>query len=105
MPPRWTFITSHGSVLILIARHKQITARELATILGLAERSVLRIIKELEQEGYIKKTKIGRRNHYEIVYEQPMRRPEMHHVQVGELIRLLEPTVLPRAQKIGAMAK
>ena len=51
MPPRWTFLTSHASTLLLIARHKQITAREMAIRLGLAERSVLRIIKELETAG------------------------------------------------------
>ena len=90
MPPRWTLITSHGSTLMLIARNQQITTREVASRLGLAERSVLRIIKDLEQEGYIRKQKVGRRNHYEVKMETPMRRPEMHHVPVGDFLELLD---------------
>ncbi len=75
---------------MLIAKRKQITAREIAAQLSLAERSVLRIIKDLEVEGYIRKVKVGRRNQYEILHAQPLRRPEMTHIAVGELIKLGE---------------
>lgn len=38
---------------------------------------------------------MGRKNQYEILLDRPIRRPEMHHVQVGELIRLLDTSPKP----------
>jgi DNA-binding CsgD family transcriptional regulator len=38
----WTFITRHGAVLALIGQHSRITAREIASRLGITERYVRR---------------------------------------------------------------
>ena len=50
--PSWTFITNHGAVLTLIAEREQVTARAIADNLNITERSVHRIITDLENEGY-----------------------------------------------------
>ena len=50
-----TFTTNHGAVLALIGKHGPITAREIAAKLGITERSVMRIIKDLENEAYIQR--------------------------------------------------
>ena len=47
---QWTFITNHGAVLSLVAERGQITAREIGYKLDLTERSVHRIISDLETE-------------------------------------------------------
>ena len=60
----WHFITNHGAVLLLIAHRRQITAREIAEVLGLTERPVRRIIAELEAAGYLQKMRVGRVNQY-----------------------------------------
>jgi uncharacterized membrane protein len=72
----WTFITNHGAVLALIGQYGQITARDIATELGITERSVLRIIKDLETEGYIQIERDGRVNRYLVNNEAPLRRHE-----------------------------
>ena len=85
----WTFITNHGAVLALIGQYGQITARDIATELGITERSVLRIIKDLETEGYIQIERDGRVNRYLVNIEAPLRRQEKRDVLVGELLRVL----------------
>jgi DNA-binding Lrp family transcriptional regulator len=85
----WTFITNHGAVLALIGQYGQITVRDIATDLGITERSVLRIIKDLEDEDYITKTKMGRVNHYQVNAFLPIRRPERRDVFVRDLLKVL----------------
>lgn len=87
--PNWTFITNHGAVLALIAEHGQITAREIASELGITERSVHRIISDLEAEGYITRTRRGRVNQYEVNHDLPLRRIERRDVAVRELLKVL----------------
>jgi len=88
--PSWTFITNHGAVLALISEHGQITARYIANELGITERTVHRIISELEAEGYIRKIRDGRLNWYGVNQELSLRRPERRDVVIGELLKLLE---------------
>jgi len=45
---KWTFITNHAVVLSYLARHPSITARQLATEIGITERAVRTIIADLE---------------------------------------------------------
>lgn len=86
----WSFITNHGAVLSLVAKHSQITAREIANLLGITERSVLRIISDLESEGYLERTRDGRVNYYQVNHDLPLRRPELRDTAVGELLELLQ---------------
>ena len=85
----WTFITNHGAVLALVGQHERITTREIAAELGITERSVLRIIKDLEIEGYIHRQREGRTNLYQVNVEAPLRRHERRDVAVGQLLKVL----------------
>ncbi len=85
----WTFITNHGAVLALIGMRGQITAREIAADLGITERSVMRIIKDLETEGYIQKVRKGRANHYNINSQATLRRLETREIGITELLKIL----------------
>lgn len=87
----WTFITNHGAVLISINHHNMITTRELAKDLGITERSVFRIIKDLESNGYIQKERVGRKNHYQINRNVTLRREALREVAVDELLNALLP--------------
>lgn len=86
----WSFITNHGAVLSLVARENQITARDIAAQLGITERSVLRIISDLEAEGYLERARDGRVNFYRVNRDLPLRRPELKDTAVGELLNLLK---------------
>lgn len=85
----WTFITNHGTVLSMIGQHNFITIREIASKLGITERTVHRILKDLLAEGYIIKTKDGKLNRYEINAELPLRHKAKRDVLVGELLEVL----------------
>ncbi len=87
--PSWTFITNHGAVLAHIARHGQITAREIASELGITERSVHRIISDLEEAGYLSRHRDGRVNRYEVNAALPLRHPDKRDTAVGELLKVL----------------
>jgi DNA-binding MarR family transcriptional regulator len=86
---KWTFITNHAAVLTLLDREEHLTSREIAIALGITERSVIRIIKDLELAGYITKRKEGRVNRYTINKDLPLRRDVQQEVQVHELLELI----------------
>ncbi|HLV35943.1 MAG TPA: winged helix-turn-helix domain-containing protein [Spirillospora sp.] len=86
--PAWRFLTNHAVVFILINRHRQITTREIAASLNITERTVLRIINDLEQDGYIQRRKSGRANNYHVNPDRPLSHPNLGSVPVAELLRL-----------------
>ncbi len=57
--PRWTFITNHGLVLAYIAKYPQSTTRTVASAINLTERTVHKIVAELEAEKYIERQRVG----------------------------------------------
>jgi DNA-binding MarR family transcriptional regulator len=86
---KWTFITNHAVVLTLLDRDKRLTSRDMASALGITERSVIRIIKDLESAGYITKRKEGRENRYTVNADLPLRREDQREVSVNELLKLI----------------
>jgi DNA-binding Lrp family transcriptional regulator len=87
----WTFLTNHSQVLLCIARNQRITAKEIAEVVGITERAVQRLIRDLEESGYIARLRVGRQNRYVIDTAQPMRHPAQGGRTIGELIDLLSP--------------
>ena len=86
---KWTFITNHAAVLTLLDHEEHLTSREIALALDITERSVIRIIKDLESEGYITKRKEGRKNRYTVNKDLPLRRNDQREVHVRELLNLI----------------
>ena len=85
----WTFLTNHSHVLLVIWQRPDIRVRDIADVVGITERAVLRIIRELNDAGFIAINKAGRENRYEVVPGLPLRHPlEMQHT-VGELLEAL----------------
>jgi len=84
----WGFITNHGLVLATIAKNPYSTAREIGDAVGIRERTAHKIIVDLEQAGYITKTKVGRQNTYRIHPDVPMK-DEITDAAVGELLVML----------------
>src|SRR5437764_15119572 len=64
--PTWVFLSNHAHVLLCIARDPDSRTRDIAEQVGITERAAQRIVADLIAEGYLKRTKNGRRNHYEI---------------------------------------
>ncbi|MCI0573345.1 MAG: winged helix-turn-helix domain-containing protein [Myxococcaceae bacterium] len=85
----WTFLTNHAHVLLCIAREPDLRMRDLSEQVGITERAVQRIVAELEEGGYLKRTRDGRRNHYQVRGELPLRHPVEAHRRVSALIAMV----------------
>ena len=83
---QWTFLTSHGLVLLEVARTPDATVRELANRAGLTERQSHRVLADLEAGGFILRERVGRRNHYRVNEHTPMRHPSNVQYEIGELL-------------------
>lgn len=85
----WTFLTNHGHVLVCIAKNPRIRLREVAAKVGITERAVQRIVAELEATGYLEHERVGRRNHYRIHADLPLRHPLEDHLEVDAILSVL----------------
>lgn len=82
----WTFLTNHAHVLNCIAADPDIRLRDVADRVGITERAAQLIVSDLVAGGYLTRTRVGRRNRYEVHREQPMRHPVEQDHEVGELL-------------------
>jgi DNA-binding Lrp family transcriptional regulator len=85
----WTFLTHHARALMLLANRPRITAREMSTMIGITERSIRSIIADLEAEGYIEKSKEGRRIKYKINVKLPFRHSAQKDLSIEKLLKAL----------------
>jgi len=83
-------VTSHLVVLLCIAGDPTVRISEVAERTGITVRAVVGILSDLVDEGYLIRTRVGRRNHYSINRDMPLRHLETQHRRVGELLALLE---------------
>lgn len=88
-PENWTFLSNHSHVLVALARNPNLSLREVSLLVGITERSVQRIVTDLEEAGYVIKEKVGRNNQYCIKETIPLRHPLERHCTVGELLDLI----------------
>ena len=94
--PGWTFLTNHSHVLLCIAADPGVRGRDIAERVGITERSAQSIIADLVEGGYLTRQRVGRRNHYEIHPDLPLRHPIEQDHQIGELIRLVRSPPRPK---------
>lgn len=85
----WTFLSNHGHVLVCIARDPDVRVREIAERVGITERAAQGIVADLVDAGYVRRDRVGRRNHYEIDIDLPLRHPVEWEHSVGELLAAL----------------
>ncbi len=88
--PGWTFLTNHAHVLLCLANGEPLTARELGMRIGITERAVQTILSDLTEEGYLTKSRQGRRNTYTINPKGRLRHPLEAHHTVCDLINALK---------------
>jgi predicted transcriptional regulator len=87
--PAWCFLTNHSHVLLCLARDPELRLRDVAERVGITERAVQRIVSELEDAGYITRSRNGRRNLYEVHPDRPLRHPIESHRDVSSLLDLV----------------
>jgi len=88
----WTLLTGHGHVLVEIARNPQARIRDIAAAAGITERTAQAIVADLEEAGYITRTRIGRRTRYGVNPDSSFRHPAQEGLQVGPFLAVLAAT-------------
>ena len=86
----WSLFSNHGHVLVCLANNQQARLRDVAAEVGITERAVQNILRELQVSGVIQITKHGRCNHYQIDPRKSLRHPLVAHCTVGSLLQLLK---------------
>jgi hypothetical protein len=81
-----TCLSNQLSLLMLLAVRGEVTTRELALSLGITERAVHRILRDLAESGFITIGKRGYRNQYVVHPEKPVGHPAFPSLTLGELL-------------------
>ncbi len=89
--PEFMLLTNHTLVLAVIAKSPDVRMREIASMVGITERAVQRIVDDLTRTGYLVVTKSGRRNRYEIRSDSSLRHTLAKHRNIGELVQFVFP--------------
>jgi DNA-binding transcriptional regulator PaaX len=83
----WTFFSNHGNILVYLDEHPDARLREIAEAIGITERAAHKIVTELHEAGCLTRERDGRRNHYVIHGDVPLRHPALADHTVGEMLR------------------
>jgi DNA-binding MarR family transcriptional regulator len=85
----WSFVTNHARVLACIAADPNTRLRDIAAAVGVTERTAAHIVSDLEQAGYLSKSRDGRRNQYVVRGFGKLRHPRLKGLPTNQLIALL----------------
>jgi DNA-binding Lrp family transcriptional regulator len=101
----WMLLSNHGHVLLYVDTYPDARLREIAAALGITERATHKIITELEAAGYVTRERLGRRNHYDVHREMPLRHARVVGRTVGDLLEALEPKGFPHRDRPRGIAR
>ncbi len=85
----WTLFSNHGHVLVCLAGDSEARLRDVAADVGITERAVQKIVRDLQSGGMISVTKHGRRNRYRIHHKKNLRHELEAHCTLGKLVKLV----------------
>jgi hypothetical protein len=82
----WTFLSNHGNVIVYVDEHRTARLREIADAVGITERATHKLVSELVDEGYLTRTRVGRRSEYTVNCGMHLRHPSLSGHTVHELL-------------------
>jgi len=85
----WTFLSNHGRALLCIAHDPDVRLRDIASELGVTERSAYAIVTDLAEGGYVVKEREGRRNRYHLQDHLPLPEAPDKEQAIGEVLAVL----------------
>ena len=85
----WSFLTNHARALLCIAHDPGVRLRDVASELGITERSAYGIVNDLAAAGYVVKSRDGRRNRYDIQKHVSLQEPTARERTIGDMLDLL----------------
>ena len=86
----WTLFSNHGHVLVCLARDSEARLRDVAADVGITERAVQKIVRDLQDGDMLSVSKQGRRNSYRIHKRQFLRHELEAHCTLGDIINVLK---------------
>lgn len=103
----WTFLSNHARVLACLAGDSSIRLRDVATEVGITERAAQSIVADLAGAGFVTRTRVGRRNSYEVHRHVPMRHDGDDGLTIGGLLDFLDgrPAAVTTRPYVGADAE
>jgi hypothetical protein len=97
----WTLFSNHGHVLFCLARNSEARLRDVATDVGITERAVQKIVRDLQDADMVSVTKVGRRNSYRIHKNISLRHDLESACTLKDLIRVVNKSAKSRSQVTG----
>ena len=89
----WTLFSNHGHVLVCLAREPNARLRDVAADVGITERAVQKIVRDLQQGEMVSVSKHGRRNRYSIHDKKHLRHELEAHCILADLMDLVAEVV------------
>jgi DNA-binding MarR family transcriptional regulator len=89
-PRGWTFITNHAQVLLVVAQRPDVRVTEIAAAACITERYAYRMLRDLEDAGYVERRRDGRCNRYRVHRDLALGDPTVERHALRELLRLVE---------------
>ena len=87
----WTLLSSHGLVLFHVAAHPDHTLRQMSDVLGITERQVARIVKDLAEAGLLRIERRGRRNYYTVNSKSRLWDPALSQIELSRILEAVVP--------------
>ena len=84
----WSLLSNHGLVLIVITRDPHARVRDIAERVGITERAAHRIVADLVGEGFVSRTRVGRRTMYDVHPDRHFRHPALRAEVIGPLMQI-----------------
>ena len=87
----WAVLTNHGLVLLTIARNPNVRVRDIAAAVGITERATQAMLRDLDRDGFINRSRVGRRNRYSVRRRAALPHALLQAATVGDLVDALSP--------------
>jgi len=84
----WTFLSNHGHVVVQLSKNPDLKISELAALVGITDRRVAAILRDLQEAGYLTVIKDGRRNSYAVDLDKQLRHDAENTKTLGDLLRV-----------------
>lgn len=85
----WSFLSHHGMVLVALARQGDLRLRDLADEVHITPRAVQTIVTDLVHDGFLERSRVGRRNRYRVRGDRELPDPWAEDRKMGDLVRAL----------------
>jgi hypothetical protein len=79
-------LSKHGMVVVALAMTPNLTSRELASQMGLTERTLFTITRDLVGSDILRVKKVGRVNTYQVNENAPIPNPRFAHLRLGDFL-------------------